>query len=303
MNLGRLGLGCAPLGNLFTEVSDEDSVETIDAAWRAGIRFFDTAPLYGNGCSERRLGEALAKYQRTDFVLASKVGKLLRPIHGEAPATVYAGETSLMPVPDFSHDGVLRSIEESLVRLGLDRLDIVHVHDPDDHENEALEGAFPALVRLRDEGVIGAVGCGMNQAAMLSRFVDRVDLDCVLLAGRYSLLDRTGADELLPWCMRGGVQVIIGGVFNSGLLVDPDVNQMYDYAPARHELVVRAKQMRDACHRFGVSLSAAAIQFPLQHAAVTSVVVGARSALEIETDVEAAGVDIPRELWNTLLGL
>ncbi len=147
IHLPRFGLGCAPLGNLFSEVSDGDALETVDAAWDAGIRLFDTAPLYGNGLSELRLGEALAKHPRAEYVLASKVGKLLRPVEGVAPDSVYAGTTWLMPVPDFSRDGVLRSIEESLIRLGADRLDIVHVHDPDDHEHEALDGAFGGIDR------------------------------------------------------------------------------------------------------------------------------------------------------------
>ena len=299
----RLGLGCAPIGNLFSAVSDVDAAATVDAAWAAGVRFFDTAPLYGHGLSELRLGKALAERDRDSYTLASKVGRLLRPPTGNLPATLFVGAPPLVPTPAFSRDDVLRSIEESLMRLSVDRLDIVHVHDPDDHEDDALLGAFPALVQLREEGVIRAVGCGMNQAEMLERFVERVDLDCVLLAGRYTLLDQRGADRLLPMCVERGVGVILGGVFNSGLLAGPDRNATFDYAPAQEAMVGRARTMRSACERHGVALVDAAIQFALNHPAVSSVVVGARSAAEFHADIEATHVSIPSGLWDELRGL
>jgi D-threo-aldose 1-dehydrogenase len=299
-----LGLGCAPLGNLFSAVSEEDAAATIDAAWDAGVRLFDTAPLYGNGLSERRLGATLATRPRDEYVLSTKVGRLLRePLAGAALDTIFADAPQLDPVFAYSRDAVLRSIDESLVRLGLDRIDIVHVHDPDDHEDEALAGAFPTLIELRDQGVIGAVGCGMNQWQMLDRFVDRVDLDCVLLAGRYSLLDRSGAEVLLPHCAERGVGVVLGGVFNSGLLADPHHNTTYDYASAPDALVARAQAMARACSEHGVSLTAAALQFALRHPAVSAVVVGARSADEISADVAAAAAPIPDDLWDTLAAL
>lgn len=299
-----LGLGCAPLGNLFTAVSDDDAAATVDAAWDAGVRFFDTAPLYGNGLSERRLGAALAKRPRDEFVLSTKVGRLLRePPPGTLLDTIFVDAPNLDPVFAYSRDAVLRSIDESLTRLGLDRIDVVHVHDPDDHEHEALTGAFPTLIELRDQGVIGAVGCGMNQWQMLDRFVDRVDLDCVLLAGRYSLLDRSGADVLLPHCAARGVGVVVGGVFNSGLLADPEHNTTYDYASAPAALVARARAMAQACGERGVSLTAAALQFALRHPAVSAVVVGARSAAEVRADVVAAAAPIPDDLWDTLAAL
>ena len=299
----RIGLGCAPIGNLFAAVSDTDAAATVDAAWDEGIRLFDTAPLYGHGLSELRLGRALPHHDRDSYTLSTKVGRLLRPPTDTAPSTMFVGAPSLVPTPAFSRDDVMRSIEESLERLSLDRLDIVHVHDPDDHESEALDGAFPALIELREAGVIRAVGCGMNQAEMLGRFVERVDLDCVLLAGRYTLLDRRGADLLLPRCLERGVGVIVGGVFNSGLLIDPDLHQTYDYAPARPDVVKRARSMRAACERHGVGLAAAAIQFALNHPAVCSVVIGARSAAEVHADVSDAQVTIPRALWDELEGL
>jgi D-threo-aldose 1-dehydrogenase len=297
-----LGLGCAPLGNLYSAVSDDDAQHTVDAAWAAGLRFFDTAPLYGNGLSETRIGAALRARPRDEYVLASKVGRLLREPFGERSPTIFAGVPPLEPVFDFSRDGVLRSIAESLQRIGTDRLDVVHVHDPDDHEQDALDGAFPALIELRDQGVIGAVGCGMNQWEMLDRFVERVDLDCVLLAGRWTLLDRSG-EQLLPHCLDRSVGVVIGGVFNSGLLADPDGSPVYDYAAAPADLIARAEAMRATCAGHGVTLVAAAIQFALRHPAVSSVVVGARTPAEIIADAAAVDVHLPDALWSELAAL
>ena len=301
ISVTALGLGCAPLGNLFDAVSDVNAQATVDAAWDAGIRLFDTAPLYGNGLSERRLGAALAQRPRNEFVLSTKVGRLLRePPPGTSLDTIFADAPQRDPVFAYSRDDVLRSIDESLTRLGLDRIDIVYVHDPDNHEEEALTGAFPTLIELRDQGVIGAVGCGMNQWQMLDRFVTRVDLDCVLLAGRYSLLDRSGAEVLLPHCAERGVGVVLGGVFNSGLLADPDRNATYDYVRAPEVLIERARAMARACAANGTPLVAAALQFALRHPAVTAVVVGARSAPEVQVDVSAATAAIPEPLWAEL---
>jgi D-threo-aldose 1-dehydrogenase len=294
-----LGLGCAPIGNMFAAVSDDDARATIDAAWDAGIRYFDTAPLYGHGLSERRLGQALAARPRDDYVLSTKVGRLLEPPHGAPAPNIFTGVSELVPHFDYSRDSVLRSIDDSLTRLGIDRLDVVLVHDPDDHENEARREAFPALLRLRDERVIGAVGCGMNQVPMLERFVADIDLDCVLLAGRYSLLDGSGA-ELLTTCAERGVGVILGGVFNSGVLADPDGHASYDYAPAAADVVARAQQLRARSAAHGVALPAAALQFARRHPAVTTVVIGARSAAEMELDAAFASAAVPDALWSEL---
>ena len=296
----QLGLGCAPLGNLYSAVSDDDATATVDAAWQAGIRFFDTAPLYGQGLSELRLGSALRSRPRDEYVLSTKVGRLLRAVPGGPTPSIFVDAPALEPVRAYSRDDTLRSIEESLDRLGLDRIDVVLVHDPDDHEDEAIAGAFPALIELREQGVIRAVGCGMNQWQMLDRFVERVDLDCVLLAGRYTLLDRSGAQQLLPRCIERDVGVIIGGVFNSGLLVDPDHDPTFDYATASPDLVARTRVMQDVCHRHGVGLSAAALQFALRHEAVTSVVFGARCVNEVRADVADAQVAVPDALWDEL---
>ncbi|MBM3828749.1 MAG: aldo/keto reductase [Actinobacteria bacterium] len=296
-----LGLGCAPLGNLYRAIDDESATAVVDAAWEAGIRFFDTAPLYGNGLSERRVGAALARRPRKDFVLCTKVGRLLQsPEAGAHVDTIFADAPRLEPVYAYSRDSVLRSIEESLSRLGLDHIDVVHVHDPDNHEQEALTGAFPTLIELREQGVISAVGCGMNQWQMLDRFVQRVDLDCILLAGRYTLLDRSGADVLLPRCVEREVGVVIGGVFNSGLLADPIVNSTFDYGPAPESIRDKARGLAGVCSARGVSIVAAAVQFALRHEAVSSVVVGAQTVAELEIDVGAAVAPLPADLWVDL---
>jgi D-threo-aldose 1-dehydrogenase len=295
-----LGLGCAPIGNLFAGVSDADASATVDASWDAGIRYFDTAPLYGHGVSERRLGRALKRRARSEYVLSTKVGRVLRRAGNTRAASVFADVGDVEPEFDFSRDGILRSFEESLVRLGTDRIDVVLVHDPDDHEDEALRHAFPTLLRLRDEGVVKAIGCGMNQTAMLERFVARVDLDCILLAGRFSLLDRSGA-ELLAQCAARRIGVILGGVFNTGVLIDPDAHPTYDYAPAPPAVMARARHLQAACEARGVALGAAALQFAMRHPAVTTVLVGARSAAEVDLDVVFAASPIGDDLFAEML--
>jgi aryl-alcohol dehydrogenase-like predicted oxidoreductase len=294
----RLGLGCAPLGNMYTALGDEQACATVDAAWELGIRWFDTAPLYGHGLSEQRLGAALRSRSRADCVVATKVGRLLVP--GHDPATIFAEVPPLRPQFDFSYDGALRSLEASLERMGIDRVDVLHVHDPDDHEVEAIEGAFRALRRLREERVIGAVGAGMNQSAMPTRFVERGLVDCVLLAGRYSILDQSGLADLLPAAMASGVAVIAAGVFNSGLLADPKPGATFDYLPASSERIERAQRLRDVCAAHGVSLRAAALQFPTRHPAVATVLSGARSPAEITENARLFDQTIPPELWAAL---
>jgi D-threo-aldose 1-dehydrogenase len=292
--IGRLALGSAPLGGLYEPVSDEQARATIDAAWDQGIRMFDTAPHYGAGLSERRVGEALR--ERDGFVLSTKVGRLLVP-DPDGDESMFAGEPPVRRVFDFSRDGVRRSLDASLARLALDRVDIVHVHDPDDHLDQAIAEAVPALVELREEGAIGAVGAGMNDAAPLTRIVRESDVDCVLVAGRYTLLDQSAATELLPLCAERGVAVIAGGVFNSGILAD---GSTYDYAPASSDLLERARAIGAVCARHGVPLPAAAIAFPLRHPAVAAVVVGARSRAEIDADAGWFAAGVPDELWEDL---
>jgi D-threo-aldose 1-dehydrogenase len=287
IHLPRIGFGCAPLGNLFRAVTDDVAEEALQLAYGRGVRLFDTAPLYGLGLAEIRLGRALGSWDRSAVTVSTKVGRV---VDAEGPiadgAFVDLGHPNRYRW-DFSRDGVLRSIEDSCTRLGVDRLDVVHVHDPDAHEAEALAGAFPTLIALRDEGVIGAVGCGMNQFEMLARFVQQVDLDVILLAGRWTLLDRTG-ESLLNLCGECGVQVICGGVFNSGLLANPVPGSTFNYQAAPEALVRQAQQLAIEANQRGSTLAADAIAFPFTHPMVASVLLGMRSVAEVEANLSAA---------------
>ena len=300
----ELSFGGAAIGNLFTEVSDDDARAAVDAAWDGGIRAFDTAPHYGLGLSERRLGEALRNRPRDEYVISTKVGRLLNPV---GVPDVTGRDTEGFAVParyirrfDYSANGVRRSLEASLTRLGLDRVDIALIHDPDDHGEQALREAYPALEKLRAEGTVRAIGVGMNQTALLTRFVSETDVDAVLVAGRYTLLDQSAGQELLPAALGRGVSVIAGGVFNSGVLAAPVAGATYDYETAPDELIGRARLLARECDRFGVPLRAAAARFPLTHPAVASVLIGARSAAEINDAIRLRARDIPAALWDSL---
>ncbi|MFF9808352.1 aldo/keto reductase [Streptomyces coeruleorubidus] len=302
VTVSRVGLGTAPLAGLFSAVGAEQAAATLDTAWTAGIRYFDTAPHYGAGLAERRLGDFLADTGRAreEYTVSTKVGRLLVPGDAAPGDEAFHGDEGLVRVRDYSADGVYRSLAESLERSGLDAFDIVLIHDPDDHWEEAVGGAYPALARLRAEGAVRAIGAGMNQTAMLTRFVIETDLDCVLVAGRYSLLDRSAADELLPLCAKREVGVLVGGVYNSGILADPAPGATYDYAPASEGVLRRALALADRCSAHGVPLAAAALQFPLRHPAVTGVVVGARSPREMTENIAHATTAVPQALWAEL---
>jgi len=282
-----IGLGTAPIGGLYAPVDDETARATLERAWELGVRMFDTSPYYGSGLAERRLGAFLAGKPRDEFIVSTKVGRLLRPDAAGWDGAYF----------DFSHDAVLRSLDESLERLRLDRVDVALVHDPDDHYDDALRGAFPALRRLRDEGVAGAIGAGMNQTAMLLRFAQEADPDTFLVAGRWTVLDRSAGDELLPLCEERGIDVIAGGVFNSGVLAGGDT---FDYAAAPPDVVARVEQLRATCARYDVPLEAAAVQFPARQPTVTRVLVGCRSPEEVAEDVRLADLELPDALWQEL---
>ncbi|TCO45704.1 D-threo-aldose 1-dehydrogenase [Kribbella antiqua] len=299
----RVGLGSAPLGNLFGEVPSSDAGAAIDAAWEEGWRYFDTAPHYGLGLAEERLGAALKSRPRDEFVLSSKVGRIIYSADTEAVDDEgFAVNTTRRRRWDFSRDGVLQSIEDSLRRIGTDRLDVVFVHDPDDHYEEAVATAFPTLIELRDQGVIGAIGSGMNQTAMLTRFVRELDIDVIMLAGRYSLIDPDGLDDVLPACLENNVQVVAVGIFNSGLLSQPRPapGATFNYAPAAEALVDKANRLADVCESHGVTLPAAALAFPLAHPAVAGIAVGCRTADEVHTNAALARADVPPALWSDL---
>ncbi len=296
----RLGLGTAPLAGLFEAVPENQALAVIERSWEAGIRFYDTAPLYGHGLAEIRVGKALRRKPREELTLASKVGRLLRAGAPPEPGQAFVGTPPVNPMFDFSYDGAMRSVDESLERLQLGRIDILHIHDPDDHYDEALNGAYRALDRLRSDGVIGAVSAGMNQAEMLTRFAREAIFDCFLLAGRYTLLEQGALKELLPVCLDKGVAVIAGGVYNSGVLADPKPGAHYNYQAAPPELIERAQRIGAVCGRHGVPIKAAAIQFPLGHPAVACVVVGCRSVAQLDESIAMFELAIPPAMWQEL---
>ncbi len=303
--VGPLAFGGAGIGNLYREVSDADAEAAVHTALAAGVRYFDTAPHYGLGLSERRLGAALAG-QRDSVILSTKVGRLLVDEPSGADRRDEAGfdvPATSRRVRDYSRDGVLRSLESSLERLRTDRIDVVFVHDPDEYYTEALEGALPALAELRSQGVIGGFGAGMNQWRMLAGFVEHADPDVIMLAGRYSLLDQSALAELLPLCSARGVSVVAAGVFNSGILATdrPRPGAHYDYGPADAELVARANRIADVCQRHGCTLPQAAAQFPLAHPAVATVCLGARSADQMARNASLFERPVPDDVWRELV--
>jgi D-threo-aldose 1-dehydrogenase len=301
LEVTALGLGSAPLGGLFAPLSDADAEATIARAWSAGVRFFDTAPLYGFGLAERRLGRFLRGQARDSFVISTKVGRLLRA-SGTAPTEDghYKGTPIERPVFDYSYDGVMRSVEESLDRLGLDRVDILLVHDPDVHYDAAVSGAFRALQRLRDDGTVRAIGAGMNQSEMLARFAGAVPVDCFLLAGRYTLLDQGALGTLFPICRARNIGIILGGIYNSGILANPRTGAKFNYEDADPSLIARAQELEALCQRHGTELKAVAIQFCLAHPAVTVALQGARSAEEAADNIAMAELPVPQSFWREL---
>ncbi len=302
LQVTRMGMGGAALGGLYREVSDAEAAKSVSAALALGINHFDTAPLYGHGLSERRMGEVLRSVPRESFVLSTKVGRVLVPAEtGEVESFWFDRPAPFEPVFEFSYDGVMRSFEDSLKRLGLDRVDILYIHDPDDHYDEALLGAYPALARLRSEGVVSAIGAGMNQAEMLARFAREGDFDCFLLAGRYTLIDHSGLPDLLPLCEQKKISIIIGGPYNSGILAGGALSgSKFDYKSAPPEVLERVRKIEGIALSHGISLKAAALQFPLAHPAVASVIPGARCAAEVEENFQLMTVAIPGDFWQEL---
>lgn len=305
LGVTELGFGGAALGNLYRETSETQARLAVDAAWDGGVRYYDTAPHYGLGLSERRLGAALAGRPRAAFVLSTKVGRLLEPNPAPTGSDLRAGgfavPDSLLRRFDFSRDGVLRSLESSLGRLGVGRVDIVYVHDPDEHVDQAISEAIPALTELRDQGAIGAVGAGMNQWQALLRIVRETDVDVVMLAGRWTLLDRSGA-ALLAACAERGVGVVAAAPYNSGLLASdwPSAGSHFDYAQPPEQVLARARVLAGICQRHGSRLPAAALQFPARHPAVTSVVAGMRTAAEVRSALRWLAEPVPDAAWAEL---
>lgn len=300
VRITRLGLGLASLGGLFVPVSDDDAARTVDRAWDVGVRLFDTAPVYGYGLSERRAGVALDGRARGEYTLCTKVGRLIVPGGADTQSIWADPPPGVGPRRDYSYAGVMRSVEESLERLGLDRIDVVHVHDPDEDFPVAVSDAYRALAELRARGTIGAVSIGVNHAPVAARYLREVDgpgLDCVLLAGRYNLLDQSGLAEVLPLCAARGIAVMVAGVYQSGLFVDSRPGAPHGYATVPGELAERVAAWHAVCRRFEVPPTAAAVQFPFGHPAVTCVVVGARTPDEVDETARMVGHPVPEAFW------
>lgn len=304
--LTRFGLGGAQLGNLGRVTTDDQARSAVSEAWRRGVRVFDTAPHYGLGTSERRLGALLAEHPREEVVLSTKAGRTLVPrahAEGELDDGGFAVPATHRREFDFSRDAILTGVERSMSRLGVDRLDIVYLHDPDDHWEQASTEGIDALVELRDQGVVTSIGVGMNQSSMPARFVRETDIDVVMLAGRFTLLEQPALVDLLPAALERGVGIVNVGVYNSGLLARPRVaaDATYDYVPAPAEVIARANAIATVCEEFGTDLPTAAMQFSLRHPAVACVVLGCRDGAQVASNLDRLDAEIDEELWSALV--
>jgi D-threo-aldose 1-dehydrogenase len=304
LRVSRIGFGGVPLGGLYKDVSEDEAGATVRRALDLGINYFDTAPIYGFGKSEIRLGRELAQCSRDSIVVASKVGYTLVPEDGSRDEKVFhrfVNVPPVRPVFDYSYDGIMRTFEGSLQRLNLSRVDILNIHDPDDHWEDAIGIVYPALHKLRSEGVVRAIGVGMNQAEMLARFAREGDFDCLLVAGRYTLIDHTGLRELLPICERKHISVIVGGPYNSGILATgarPEAT--YNYVDASPAVLEKVAAIEAVCERHDVPLQAAALQFPMAHPSVAAIIPGARSVVEVLENVRLLSLAIPDDFWKEL---
>lgn len=295
-----LGLGCGPLAGLFTDVPEPQAVATVRRALVAGVKLFDTAPLYGLGKSETRVGVGLQGAPRDSYVLASKVGRMLVP-DATAPAGEYINTPPMRAAFDYRYDAVMRSHEASLRRLNVDRIDILHIHDPDDHYDDVMRGAYPALHKLREQGAIRAISAGMNQPEMLARFAREADFDCFLLASCYTLLVQTALAELFPLCLQKRIGIICGAPYNSGILATgAQPGARFSYKPAPPEIMERVRNIENVCAAHRVPLKAAALQFPLGHPAVVSIIPGSRSEEELVENVQMVSFPIPSSFWSDL---
>lgn len=312
LHVTSLGAGTAPIGDLYQRVPDEDARAMLELSYELGLDLFDTSPLYGSGLAEHRTGGVLRQKPRDSFVLCSKVGRWYKPAPGRANRGNWAGGLEFDAVLDYSYDGAMRSFEQSLLRLGLGRLDVLLIHDVDVHTHgtreaadrrfdEAMEGAYRALVELRRNGDVKAIGVGVNESDMCARFARDGDFDCMLLAGRYTLLEQGALDEFLPLCEAKDIGVMAGGTFNSGILASgAKPGAKYNYSEAPASVKQRVTQLDAVCRAHRVPLAAAAIQFPLGHPKVSSVVIGAISPAEIRENYELMKTPIPAALWSDL---
>lgn len=306
-----MGYGAAPIGNIFRPISEAESDKMIHLAWENGIRYYDTAPMYGHGLSEARVGHGLRWYPRDEFVLSTKVGRLLKPKkRAEIDSGVWVQPLPFEAVFDYSYDGTMRSIEDSLQRLALERIDIAFIHDCDVYTHgerqphyfrQAMEGAYRALAQLRDEGVVKAIGVGVNEWQVCHAALQQGDFDCFLLAGRYTLLEQDALDDFLPLCEARNAAVVVGGGFNSGILATGAVeNAKYNYGPASAQVRQKVAEIEQVCRRYQVNLPAAALQFVLAHPCVPTIVPGTRDAVQLQNCLEWIAAPIADDFWQTL---
>ncbi|MFK3781340.1 aldo/keto reductase [Agrobacterium sp. NPDC089420] len=309
LRLSTLSFGAAGIGNLYREVSREDAMATLDAAWDAGIRYFDTAPHYGHGLSERRLGDFLRDRPRGSFVLSSKVGRLLKPVAESAvPDHGFVRPLPFAQVHDYSYDGIMRSYEDSLARLGLNTIDILYIHDLEvttlgeagyaRHFRAFLEGGAKALTELKSSGAVRAVGLGVNEVPACLNLIGRFPLDAILLAGRYTLLDRSAEAQLLDRCRQAGTRLVIGGVFNSGILATgAQPGATFDYTEAAPAIMDRVRAMEDVAAAAGTTLAAAALHFPLRDPLTASVLVGTAKPASLRRNAAIFAMPVPQDAW------
>ena len=323
LSLTNLGIGTAPIGGWPKALGEDQALEILETAWQNGVRYFDTAPFYGFGMAEERLGKFLKNKKKNEYVISTKVGRLIvDSIKKTSDESFFKGAPNREPYFDFSYDATMRSFEESLQRLQIDKIDILLIHDPDNHYNEALNGALKAILKLKDQKVISAVGCGMNQNEMLTNFADTGLVDCFLLAGRFTLLDQRSLDNLIPACENNNVSLIIGGVYNSGILANPSASSYFDYAQLNDSWYEKAKilgvrqpesyesntywlnkanKIKKICDDHQVTLKAAAINFPYLNKNIATVLTGVSSTEEVYENINNYNTKISDDLWKKLL--
>ncbi|CAB4728374.1 unannotated protein [freshwater metagenome] len=300
VEISRLSLGTAPLAGLFKSVENGESDDLIETALAEGINYFDTAPLYGHGLSEERLGRVLSRVS-APFILETKVGRILERVEKADPVPWFPdADPHIQPVFDYSVEGIKKSFNDSLERLGVDHIDIALMHDAENHIPEAINNAYPVLADLKRQGIIKAIGIGINFCDAAMAIIKEVDLDLALIAGRYTLLDQSAQNELFPLALERKVDITIGGVFNSGVLADPKPGATFEYLPASDEIIKRAQAIGDFLKERGIPLTAAALQFPLRHPAVTSVLTGSRNSKELLSNIADFDAELPSDIWAQL---
>lgn len=300
LEISQMGLGTATFGGLYTSMSQEQCDAAINCARDNGITYIDTAPHYGKGVAERRLAHSLKGRARSSFEISSKIGRLLVPTEKEIDPDFLDTDTTLTRIFDFSEGGVEKSFRSSLERMELESIDILFIHDPDNNADAAIRESFPALLKMRDKGIINAIGVGMNQSATPARMIKETDIDVVLIAGRYSLLDQRALADLLPAALERGVDIIAAGVLNSGILANPVKGATFDYAPASDEILAKAQRIKAVLDKEDIPLTAAALQFPLRHPAVKCVLIGCRSTDEILNNAQNLDMDLPEDIWQKI---